>query len=98
MAPAQHTIDVRYGGDDGPDLDDIARAHDLDPQVVVRLHAAATYTVAFIGFAPGFPYLLGLDRRVATPRLETPRVRVEPGSVGIGGEWTGVYPSAMPGG
>ncbi|MFY9587217.1 MAG: allophanate hydrolase subunit 1, partial [Actinomycetota bacterium] len=91
-------IAVRYGGDDGPDLADVARATGLDASEVVRRHAATTYTVAFIGFSPGFAYLLGLPPELATSRLETPRTRIPAGSVGIGGAYTGVYPRETPGG
>ncbi len=91
-------IAVRYGGDDGPDLADVARLAKLDEQEVVLRHAAATYTVGFIGFSPGFGYLLGLPEELATPRLETPRTRIPAGSVAIGGAYTGVYPRATPGG
>jgi 5-oxoprolinase (ATP-hydrolysing) subunit B len=93
-----HEISVRYGGEDGPDLAELARAAEVGEADVVAIHAAPTYIVGFIGFSPGFPYLLGLDPRLATPRLESPRVRVPAGSVGIGGPYTGVYPSATPGG
>jgi 5-oxoprolinase (ATP-hydrolysing) subunit B len=97
-ASREHEFAVRYGGDDGPDLTDVARAAALTEEEVVAIHSGAAYVVGFIGFSPGFPYLLGLDPRLATPRLETPRVRVAPGSVGIGGPYTGVYPGATPGG
>ncbi|MEA2545450.1 MAG: inhibitor of KinA [Chloroflexota bacterium] len=91
-------ISVRYGGTDGPDLDEVAAMHDLRPSDVVELHAGAMYRVVFLGFAPGFAYLGGLPAALATPRKATPRVRVPAGSVGIAGEQTGVYPLAMPGG
>jgi KipI family sensor histidine kinase inhibitor len=91
-------IAVRYGGADGPDLDEVAALHDLRPSDVVELHAGATYRVLFLGFAPGFAYLGGLPSDLATPRKATPRVRVPAGSVGIAGEQTGIYPLAMPGG
>jgi KipI family sensor histidine kinase inhibitor len=65
---------------------------------VVRLHTGAVYTVAFTGFAPGFGYLTGLPEPLRQPRLSTPRTRVPPGSVGIAGEFTGVYPRVSPGG
>ena len=91
-------IAVRYGGDDGPDLSDVARSTVLDEGEVVRRHAEQTYTVGFIGFSPGFAYLLGLPAELATPRLETPRTRIPAGSVAIGGAYTGVYPRATPGG
>jgi len=91
-------IAVRYGGADGPDLDEVADRHDLRPADVVELHAGARYRVLFLGFAPGFAYLGGLPAALATPRKATPRARVPAGSVGIAGEQTGVYPLSMPGG
>ena len=95
---ALHEIGVRYGGECGPDLDAVAEHAGLHPRDVIALHAEAEYRVAMLGFAPGFPYLLGLDPRIATPRLATPRLRVEAGSVGIGGEQAGIYPRPGPGG
>jgi len=97
-AGREHRIAVRYGGDDGPDMHRVADHSGMSPDDLIARHVAGGYVVAFIGFSPGFPYLLGLDPELATPRLETPRVRVSPGSVGIGGAWTGVYPAATPGG
>jgi KipI family sensor histidine kinase inhibitor len=97
-SPATIDIEIRYGGADGPDLDEVAAAHDLRPSDVVELHAGASYHVLFLGFAPGFAYLGGLPPSLATPRRPTPRTRVPAGSVGIAGEQTGVYPLAMPGG
>lgn len=96
--PRSHELTVSYGGDAGPDLGDVAAAHGSSEREVVEMHLAPRYTVGFIGFAPGFPYLLGLDPRLQTPRLESPRTTVAAGSVGIGGIFTGVYPRAMPGG
>jgi KipI family sensor histidine kinase inhibitor len=81
---------------DGPDLEDVARLWDMTPAEVVAVHSGTTFTVAFCGFAPGFAYCTGLDRTV--PRLDSPRPRVEPGSVGLAAEFTGVYPTASPGG
>ena len=91
-------IPVRYGGDDGPDLADVAAHTGLTPEEVVRRHSAGTYTVYFLGFQPGFAYLGGLDPALATPRRTEPRLAVPAGAVGIGGEQTGVYPAAAPGG
>jgi KipI family sensor histidine kinase inhibitor len=88
-------IPVRY---DGPDLADVARHTGLAADEVVRRHAAVLYTVCFLGFSPGFPYLSGLDPSLATPRLASPRPKVAAGSVAIGGAQTGVYPVASPGG
>jgi len=91
-------IPVRYGGVDGPDLDELAAHAGLERDEVIARHAAAEYHVAMLGFAPGFPYLLGLDAALAMPRLATPRLRVPAGSVGIGGAQTGIYPRELPGG
>lgn len=91
-------IPVDYGGPHGPDLADVARHADLDQRAAADLHAGVTYTVCFLGFAPGFAYLAGLPAPLATPRLATPRPRVAPGSVAIAGAQTGVYPGNTPGG
>jgi inhibitor of KinA len=87
-----------YGGAFGPDLEIVASHHGLTPEEIVSLHAGATYLVYMLGFTPGFPYLGGMSPRIATPRLETPRPRVEAGSIGIGGQQTGIYPVESPGG
>jgi inhibitor of KinA len=97
-APRRVEIPVCYGGDLGPDLDDVARAHEMTPDEVVALHTAGDYLVYMIGFMPGFAYLGGLDERLATPRRDTPRTAVPAGTVGIGGRQTGVYPLVSPGG
>jgi inhibitor of KinA len=91
-------IPVCYDGEFAPDLDEVARHAGLTPEQVIALHTGATCVVQMIGFTPGFPYLAGLDPRLATPRRAEPRTRVPAGSVGIGGEQTGVYPLATPGG
>ncbi len=91
-------IPVRYGGAYGPDLDDVARHHDLTPSRVVELHASAGYEVCFVGFSTCFPYLAGLPAELATPRLAAPRKHVAAGSVAIAGSQAGVYPLASPGG
>lgn len=91
-------IPVQYGGDAGPDLLDVAAHCGISPEEVVRRHTAPFYQVAMLGFAPGFTYLLGLPPELATPRLDTPRLRVPPGSVGIAGAQTGIYALATPGG
>lgn len=91
-------IPVRYGGEWGPDLADVATHCGMTAQAVIELHAQPVYTVAMLGFAPGFAYLLGLPEALATPRLATPRLRVPPGSVGIAGAQTGVYALSTPGG
>jgi len=92
------TIPVRYGGNDGPDLESVAELHGLRPRDVVDLHSGPLYHVFMIGFAPGFAYLGPLPTEIETPRLATPRPRVPSGSVAIAGGQTGVYPFAAPGG
>jgi inhibitor of KinA len=91
-------IPVCYGGEYGEDLEPLAREHGIPPSQVVELHTGPTYYEGMLGFAPGFPYLAGLDPRLVTPRRSTPRPRVPRGSVAIGGEHTGVYPVESPGG
>lgn len=93
--PRTVTIDVRY---DGPDLDDVAQACGMSPEEVVRRHAAAAYEVGFVGFAPGFAYLLGGDPALQPPRRHSPRPRVPAGSLALAGEYTAIYPAASPGG
>lgn len=88
-------LPVHYAG---PDLLRVAEHAHLTPDEVIERHAAATYRVHCLGFAPGFPYLGGLDPRLHTPRLASPRPRVPAGSVAIGGEHTGIYSIASPGG
>jgi inhibitor of KinA len=98
--PEARTIEipVRYGGDFGPDLEEVARHTGLPPAEVIRLHAGGRYLVYFLGFSPGFPYLGGMPPELATPRLAAPRKRVPAGSIAIGGTQTGVYPVESPGG
>ena len=91
-------ITVAYGGEDGPDLNEVAAHAGLTPSEVVARHAQSEYQVYAIGFVPGFPYLGGLPPELATPRRATPRPRVKAGSVGIGGAQTGIYPLETPGG
>jgi len=83
---------------DGPDLTRVADHNGLTIDQVKALHTAPLYRVALLGFAPGFPYLEGLDPRLHTPRLATPRPQVEAGSVAIGGSHAGIYSIASPGG
>ncbi|MFM7041263.1 MAG: 5-oxoprolinase subunit PxpB [Planctomycetaceae bacterium] len=94
----QREIDVAYGGDDGPDLDQVCTALGIDRDTFVRLHTAPDYLVTAIGFVPGFPYLAGLPESLVLPRRDSPRTRVPAGSIGIGGRQTGIYPFATPGG
>jgi KipI family sensor histidine kinase inhibitor len=88
-------IPVHY---DGPDLESVARTAGVTVAEAIELHAGATYSVAFCGFAPGFGYLVGLPEPLRQARLAEPRTRVPAGAVGVAGEFTGVYPRASPGG
>jgi inhibitor of KinA len=92
------TIPIAYGGSFGPDLGDVAAHAGLSPDEVIARHAGGEYLVGVMGFAPGWSYLLGLPPELAMPRLSNPRTRIPPGSLGIGGEQTGIYPLATPGG
>ncbi|WIX81073.1 allophanate hydrolase subunit 1 [Amycolatopsis carbonis] len=94
-SPHEVTLDVHY---DGEDLSLVARDAGVSVAEAVALHTEAEYTVAFTGFAPGFGYLTGLPDALRQPRLESPRTKVPAGAVGIGGEFTGVYPRESPGG
>ncbi|WP_267226088.1 5-oxoprolinase subunit PxpB [Dyella silvae] len=97
-ASREVVIPVWYGGEAGPDLSVVAGHTRLTPDEVISRHCAVTYRVAMLGFAPGFPYLLGLDPALAMPRRADPRLSVPAGSVAIGGNQTGIYPQALPGG
>jgi inhibitor of KinA len=91
-------IPVCYGGEFGPDLNDVAALHHLPPERVIELHSSTVYTAYFLGFTPGFAYLGELPEQLQTPRLASPRRSVPAGSVGIAGSQTGVYPTSTPGG
>ncbi len=93
-----HEIAVEYGGAAGPDLLDMARRAGMGVSAYIDCHAAALYTVAFLGFQPGFPYLRGAPRVLQAARRATPRLRVEAGSVAMGGAYAGIYPATGPGG
>lgn len=97
-APRHVEIPVCYGGEFGPDLDEVAALHGISANRVIELHSSATYLVYFLGFVPGFAYLGELPKELITPRLASPRKRVPRGSVGIAGNQTGVYPFETPGG
>ena len=97
-APGAHpdvVIDVIY---DGADLDEVAQLTGLDAAQVVAAHTGTLWRVGFSGFAPGFAYLVGGDHRLQVPRRAEPRTRVPTGSVGLAGEFSGVYPRESPGG
>ena len=91
-------IPVCYEADFAPDLDAVAAQAKLSAGEVIARHCDGDYRVAMLGFAPGFPYLLGLDPRLHTPRRNEPRLRVPAGAVAIGGAQTGIYPRESPGG
>ncbi|WP_081735254.1 5-oxoprolinase subunit PxpB [Paenibacillus gorillae] len=91
-------IPVCYGGEYGPDLEEAAERSGLSARQFIEHHAAAPYTVAMIGFMPGFPYLSGLPEELTQPRKAVPRAAVPAGSVGIAGGQTGIYPQSTPGG
>ena len=99
-APAakEHTVPVFYGGEHGPDLEDVAAFAKMSVDDVIRLHSSVLYRVYMLGFSPGFPYLGIVPASIAMPRLATPRAIVPAGSVGIAGMQTGIYPTATPGG
>lgn len=91
-------IPVCYEGEFAPDLKDVAEHNKLTEKEVVDIHTGRDYLIYMLGFLPGFPYLGGLDERICCPRLDSPRTKIPPGAVGIGGEQTGIYPLASPGG
>lgn len=93
-----YEIPVCYGGEFGPDIEFIAKYANLSIDEVIRIHSSKDYLIYMLGFLPGFSYLGGLDERIHTPRLDNPRIKINAGSVGIGGAQTGIYPLDSPGG
>lgn len=91
-------IPVLYGGEMGPDLAFVAKHANKTEEEVIRIHSSVEYLIYMLGFTPGFTYLGGMSEEIETPRLETPRVLIPAGSVGIAGKQTGVYPIDSPGG
>ncbi len=98
VPPELIELPVCYGGEFGPDLDFVATSHGLSQETVIRMHSDPEYLVYMIGFTPGYPFLGGLPEVLHTPRLNTPRIKVPAGSVGIANGQTGIYPIESPGG
>lgn len=96
--PTVIEIPVFYGGEMGPDIENVAEHNHKTVEEVIKIHTSEEYLIYMIGFIAGFPYLGGMSKEIATPRLKSPRVKIEGGSVGIAGEQTGIYPVASPGG
>lgn len=92
------TIPVVYGGEFGPDLAAVAAHNNLSEAEVIARHIESEYIVYMLGFAPGFPFLGGMNDSIAMPRKQTPRLKIPAGSVGIAGKQTGIYPLETPGG
>ena len=91
-------VPVIYGGEYGPDIDNVSSHNGVSEEEIIKIHSSKEYLVYMLGFTPGFPYLGGMDSKIATPRLEVPRAMVQGGSVGIAGSQTGIYPVDSPGG
>jgi inhibitor of KinA len=91
-------VPVLYGGETGPDLNEVAERNRLTSARVIEIHSSADYLVYMLGFTPGFCYLGGMDERIATPRKAKPRLKITAGSVGIADKQTGIYPLDSPGG
>ena len=91
-------VPVLYGGEYGPDLQYVAEYNSLTEDEVIEMHSSSACLVYMLGFTPGFCYLGGMDQRIATPRRETPRLKIPAGSVGIADGQTGIYPIESPGG
>lgn len=96
--PTVIEIPVLYGGEMGPDIETVAAHNGKTVEEVIKIHTSEEYLIYMLGFIAGFPYLGGMSKEIATPRLKSPRVKIDGGSVGITGEQTGVYPVDSPGG
>lgn len=94
--PTVIEIPVLYGGEMGPDIQNVAEHNGKTVEEVIQIHTSEEYLIYMIGFIAGFPYLGGMSKEIATPRLKSPRVKIDGGSVGIAGEQTGVYPVDSP--
>lgn len=91
-------VHIRYGGEDGPDLDLVCTSLSLTKDAFIEMHTSREHRVEMIGFTPGFSYISGLPHTVKIPRLSQPRPRVAAGAVGISADFTGLYALAGPGG
>ena len=91
-------IPTLYGGEYGPDIEFVAEHNKISLEEVIKIHTSRSYLIYMIGFTPGFPYLGGMNDKIAAPRLQTPRTKIPVGSVGIAGNQTGIYPIESPGG
>ena len=91
-------IPVVYGGEYGPDLGIVAQLNSLSEDEVIKRHSETEYPIYMLGFVAGFPYLGGMDKSIAAPRKQTPRLKIPAGSVGIAGQQTGIYSVESPGG
>lgn len=98
VKPRVFKIPVVYGGEFGPDFNDVLKITKLTAEEFIRIHTSKEYTCYMLGFTPGFLYLGDVDDRIAVPRLETPRTKIPAGSVGIAGKQTGLYGVESPGG
>jgi inhibitor of KinA len=97
-ATASHSIPVVYGGEYGPDLEEVARLKNLTVDEVIKIHSAGTYSVYLVGFAAGYAYMGAIAPEIDLPRRPNPRAKVPRGTVAIAAGMTGVYPLNMPGG
>lgn len=91
-------IPTLYGGEYGPDIENVAKHNNLSIDEIIKIHSSKEYLIYMLGFTPGFPYLGGMDKRLETPRLKVPRTKIPAGSVGIASKQTGIYPIDSPGG
>lgn len=93
-----YKIPVCYEEEFSPDMKNVEAHTGLSREEIIKIHSSTDYLIYMLGFLPGFAYLGEMDKRLATPRLDSPRVEISRGAVGIGGEQTGIYPVASPGG
>lgn len=98
FTPMLYKIPVCYEGEFAPDMQSVENMTGLSKEEIIKIHTGRDYPIYMLGFLPGFAYLGNMDKRIAVARLETPRVKIPRGSVGIGGDQTGIYPSDSPGG